>query len=111
MEERSDSQLAPNEAVTIKPLQDDNAVYRARFIDLSAEEMQVELSSGLEVGSLLRLEFGNDLLVTEVARCEPREDEFTASLAILSRLEKSELKRLRYEALAGPAGNGPLKGD
>jgi hypothetical protein len=91
------------EGVTITPLHNDGTMYRAKFIDVSEEEMKVQLSSGLEVGSLLRLEVGDDLMMTEVCGCEPSEGEFMASLQILSRLERAEWKRLRDEAFTRPS--------
>ena len=89
----------------ITAFQNDDAVFTARFVDLSSEGVRIKLNADLEVGSLLRLDFGDDLMMTEVCRCEPDEGEFSAGLAILSWLEKSELKRLRREVVAGPVPN------
>jgi hypothetical protein len=103
MEQRSESHVKLNDPVMITALKRDDAIFIARFIDLSSEGMRIKLNVDLEVGSLLRLELGDDLMMTEVSHCEPDEGEFSAGLLILSTLEKSELKRLRREAVAGPA--------
>lgn len=102
MKQRSKSRVELNAPVTVTAFGGGDAIFNARFIDLSSEGMKIKLNTGLEVGSLLRLEFGDDLMMTEVSRCEPDEGEFSAGLSILSCLEKSELKRLRREAVAGP---------
>ncbi len=102
MERQFASQAELEQPVTVTPLQSGDAIFKARFIDLSAEGVQIKLDSDLEVGSLLRLEFGDDLMITEVSRCEPDQGEFTAGLLILSWLGKTELKRLRREAVVGP---------
>ena len=86
----------------ITALQNDDAIFTARFVDLSSDGVTIKLNTDLKVGSLLRLELGDDLMMTEVYRCEPDQGEFSAGLVILSCLEKSELKRLRREAVAGP---------
>jgi PilZ domain len=103
MKERSESPVEMNQPVMITALHNENATFTARFVDLSSEGMRIKLNADLEVGSLLRLEFGEDLMMTEVCHCEPDEGEYSAGLSILSWLEKSELKRLRYEAVAGPS--------
>ncbi len=103
MKERSQSRAGLDEPVTITALHNDDAIFRARFVDLSSERVRIKLDADLEVGSLLRLEFGDDLMMTEVSNCEPDQGEFSAGLLILSWLGKSELKRLRREAVAGPS--------
>jgi hypothetical protein len=102
MEQRSESRVGLDEPIMITPLRNDDAIFLGRFIDSSSEGMRIKLNADLEVGSLLRLEFGDDLMMTEVCHCEPDEGEYSAGLVILSWLEKSELKRLRREAVAGP---------
>jgi len=91
-----------NEPVMMTALQNDNSICTGRFVDLSSNDMRIKSNADLEVGSLLRLEFGNDLMMTEVRNCVPDEGEFSAGLLILSWLEKSELKRLLREAVTGP---------
>jgi hypothetical protein len=103
MRERPETRVGLDEPVTITALLNDDAIFTARFVDLSSEGVRVRLNTDLKVGSLLRLEFGDDVMMTEVCQCEPDEGEFSAALLILSWLEKSELKRLRREAVAGPA--------
>jgi hypothetical protein len=103
MKARSESRVGLNEPVTITALQNDDAIFTARFVDLSSDGVTIKLNTDLKVGSLLRLELGDDLMMTEVYRCEPDEGEFSAGLVILSCLEKSEWKRLRREAVTGPA--------
>ena len=90
-----------NHPVTITALLKDDATSAGRFVDLTVNDMRIKSDTDLEVGSLLRLEVGDDLMMTEVRHCEPDQGEFTAGLLILSRLEKSELKRLRREAVTG----------
>jgi hypothetical protein len=102
MEQRSESRVKFNEPVMITVLQSDDAVCTGRFVDLSSTGMRIKSNSDLEVGTLLRLEVGDDLMMTEVRHCEPDEGEYSAGLLILSWLEKSELKRLLREAVAGP---------
>jgi hypothetical protein len=106
MDKRTDSRVSlsvkVNQPVTITALLDDDAVTAGRFVDLSLNDLRIKSDADLEVGSLLRLEVGDDLMMTEVCHCEPDQGEYTAGLLILSRLEKSELKRLRREAVSGP---------
>ena len=92
--------------MTITALHNDDAIFRARFVDLSSESVRIKLDADLEVGSLLRLEFGDDLMMTEVRDCEPDEGEYRAGLLILSWLGKAELKRLLRETVAGPMPQG-----
>ena len=103
MEQRSKIRIKLNDPVLITALKRDGAIFIARFVDLSSESMRIKLDVDLEVGSLLRLELGDDLMMTEVSHCEPDAGEFRAGLFILSCLQKSELNRLRREAVAGPA--------
>jgi hypothetical protein len=102
MEQRSESRVKFNEPVLITPLQNNDAVCTGRFVDLSSTGMMIKSNADFEIGSLLRLEVGDDLMMTEVRHCEPDEGEYSAGLLILSWLEKSELKRLLREAVAGP---------
>jgi hypothetical protein len=103
MEPRFESRVKFDEPVRMTALQNDDAICTGRFVDLSSNDMRIKSNSDLKVGSLLRLEFGNDLMMTEVRQCEPDQGEFSAGLLILSWLEKSELKRLLREAVTGPA--------
>lgn len=103
MKDRSPSPVGLNQPVLISALHSDDAVFTARFVDLSPEGMTIKLDADLKVGSLLRLECGDNLMMTEVCHCKPNEGEFSARLIILSRLEKSEWKRLRHEAVTGHA--------
>jgi hypothetical protein len=102
MEQRSESRVKFSEPVMITALQKDDAICTGRFVDLSSNGMRIKSKADLEVGSLLRLEVGDDLMMTEVRNCEPDEGEYCAGLLILTWLEKSELKRLLREAVAGP---------
>jgi hypothetical protein len=102
MEQRTESHVKFNEPVLITALQNDDAICTGTFVDLSSNDMRIKSNADLEVGSLLRLEVGDDLMMTEVRQCEPDEGEFSACLVILSWLEKSELKRLLREAVTGP---------
>jgi hypothetical protein len=102
MEQRSESRVSLSEPVIITALKNDDVNCTGRFVDLSSNGVRIKSKADLEVGSLLRLEIGEDLMVTEVRHCVPDEGEFTAGLLILSRLEKSELKRLLREAVTGP---------
>jgi hypothetical protein len=103
MEQRTKSRVKPNEPVTITALQNDGAVSTGRFVGLSSNDMRIKSDADLEVGSLLKLDVGDNLMMAEVCQCEPDEGEYSAGLLILSWLEKSELKRLLHEAVAGPA--------
>jgi len=102
MEQRSESRLKFNDPVLLSVLQNDNTASRGRFVDLSSNGMRIRSDANLEIGSLLRLDAGNDLMMAEVRRCEPDEREYCVDLSILSWLEKSELQRLLREAVAGP---------
>ncbi len=102
MEQRTESRVKFNEPVRITALQNDDAICTGRFVDVSSDDMRIKSSADLEVGSLLRLEVGDELMMTEVRNCEPDEGEYSAGLVILSWLEKSELKRLLREAVVGP---------
>jgi hypothetical protein len=104
MQQRFDSPVVQNEPVLISAFESDDAIFTARFVDLSSEGMTIKLNADLKVGSLLRLEYRDSLMMTEVCRCSPDQGEFSAGLVILSCLEKSELKRLRREAVTGTAG-------
>jgi len=86
----------------ITALRQDDAISTGRFVDLSSKGMRIKSKADLEVGSLLKLEVGEDLMMTEVRHCEPDCGEYSAGLVILAWLEKSELKRLLREAVAGP---------
>lgn len=103
MEQRSESRVELNQPVTITALPNNDAICTGRLIDLSSNDLRIKSNADLEVGSLLRLEVGDDLMVAEVRDCEPDDGEYSAGLSILSWLEKSELKRLLREAVAGPA--------
>jgi hypothetical protein len=102
MEQRSESRVRFSEPVIITALKKDDVNCTGRFVDLSSNGMRIKSNADLEVGSLLRLEVGDDLMMTEVRHCVPDEGEYSAGLLILSWLEKSELKRLLREAVAGP---------
>lgn len=100
MDQRTDSPVRFNHTVTITAFHSDDAV-DGRLIDLLSNDMKIKSNADFEVGSLLRLEIGDDLMITEVRHCEPDQGEYGAGLLILSSIEKSELKRLRHE-MAGP---------
>lgn len=102
VEQRSESRVRSNEPLRITALQSDDAICTGRFVDLSSDGMRIISNADLEIGSLLRLDIGDDLMVAEVRHCEADEGEFAAGLLILSWLEKSELKRLLREAVVGP---------
>lgn len=102
MEQRSESRVKFNQPVLITAMQKNGTVCTGRFVDVSSDDMRIKSSADLEVGSLVELEVGDELMMTEVRRCEPDEGEYSAGLLILSWLEKSELKRLLREAVAGP---------
>src|SRR5258706_8775733 len=102
MQQRSGSHLKFNEPVMITAWHNDDVICTARFVDLSFNDMTIRSNADLEVGSLLRLEVGDDLMMTEVRNCQANEGEYSAGLLILTWLEKSELKRLLREAVAGP---------
>lgn len=102
MEQRSESRIRFSEPVIITALKNDDAICTGKFVDLSSNGVRIKSSADLEVGSLLRLEVGDDLMVTEVCHCEPDDGEYSAGLSILSWLEKSELQRLLREAVTGP---------
>jgi hypothetical protein len=100
--EQSESRVKLNEPVMITTMRNDDVICSARFVDLAFNGMTIKSDADLEVGSLLRLEVGEELMMTEVRHCEPDEGEYSAGLLILTWLEKSELKRLLREAVAGP---------
>ncbi|HUA84835.1 MAG TPA: PilZ domain-containing protein [Bryobacteraceae bacterium] len=102
MKQRTESRIRFSEPVVITALQSDNAICTGRLVDISSNGMRIKSNADLEVGSLLRLEIGDDLMMIEVRHCEPDQGEFSCGLLILSWLEKSELKRLRREFVAGP---------
>jgi hypothetical protein len=106
MKQRSESRVKFDEPVLITALQNGDAIYTGRFVDLSSNDMRIKSNADLEVGSLLRLEVGDDLMMTEVRDCEPDEGEYRAGLLILSWLGKAELKRLLRETVAGPMPQG-----
>ncbi len=89
-------------------MQNDKASCGGRFVALSSNGMNIKSSSDLEVGSLLRLEIGDDLMMTEVCHCEPDEGEYSAGLSILAWLEKAELKRLLRETMGPEAVTTPI---
>jgi hypothetical protein len=103
MEQRSESRVKFSQPVMMTAMQKDDAICIGKFVELSSNGMRIKSKSDLEVGSLLRLEVGDDLMMTEVRHCEPDEDEYNAGLLILTWLEKSELKRLLREAVTGPS--------
>jgi hypothetical protein len=102
VEQRKEPRVKFNEPVTITALQNGEANFAGRVVDLSSDDMKIKSNASLEIGSLLRLEVGDDVMMTEVRQCVPDDGEYSAGLLILARLEKSELKRLRREAVAGP---------
>lgn len=99
MKQLAESRVKFNEPVTITALQSNEATCTGRFVDLSSNSLRIKSNADLEVGSLQRLEVGNDLMMTEVSDCEPEEGEYNAGLLILACIEKSELKRLMREAV------------
>jgi hypothetical protein len=101
MEKRSESRVKLNQPLMITALLNDHATSAGRFVGLSSNDMKIKSSADLPVGSLVRLEVGDDLMMTEVRNCEPDEGEYSAGLLILSWLEKSELKRLMREVVTG----------
>jgi hypothetical protein len=101
MEKRSESRVKLNQPLMLTALLNDHATSTGRFVGLSSNDMKIKSNADLQVGSLVRLEVGDDLMMTEVRNCEPDEGEYSAGLLILSWLEKSELKRLMREAVTG----------
>jgi hypothetical protein len=102
MEQRSESRVKFDQPVMITALKNGDAICAGRFVDLSSNGMRIRSSADLEVGSLLRLEVGDDLIMSEVRHCEPDGAEYSAGLSILAWLEKSELQQLLREVVTGP---------
>jgi hypothetical protein len=102
MEQRSEPRAQFDQPVTITTLRNGGDICGGRFVDLSPDGVLIKSNADLEVGSLLRLEVGEDVMMTEVCSCEPEQDEFNAVLLILAWLEQSELRRLMREAVVGP---------
>jgi hypothetical protein len=86
----------------ITAVRNDDAIITGRFVGLSSNGIKIKSDAKLEVGSLLRLEVGDDLMMTEVLHCDADGGEYSAGLSILAWLQKRELKRLLREAVAGP---------
>ncbi len=102
MEQRSESRVKFDQPVVITTLKNVDSICTGRFVELSSNGMRIKSSADLEVGSVVRLEVGDDLIMTEVRHCEPDGGEYSAGLSILAWLEKSELQQLLREAVTGP---------
>lgn len=102
MEQPSELRIELDEPVAITHLHRDDGHWSGRFVDLSADGMRIKLDSDLEVGSLLKLETGDELMVAEVRQSESDGAEYCATVSLLQWMEKSELERLIREAVAGP---------
>src|SRR5258708_20028368 len=79
-----------DERVAITLLQREDVSYAGRFIDWSHDVMRVKLDADLEIGCLLTLEIGNDVMVAEVRHSESDGTGHSAGLSILEWIEKSE---------------------
>jgi PilZ domain len=102
MERRHDFRIEADEPVTITLLQGAEASWAGRFADWSDAGMRIRLDTALEVGSLLRLEVGEELMVAEVGHCASEADGYCAEVLLWERIDKSELRRLVRESVGGP---------
>lgn len=107
MEPRRELRIELDEPVAITNLNRGDGRWSGRFVDLSGDGMRIKLDSDLEVGSLLKLETGDDLMVAEVRESESDGGEYCASLSLLEWMDKSELERLIREAVLGTAAPMP----
>src|SRR5208283_4456215 len=83
MEQQSNSRVNFSEPVMITALRKDDTLYLARFVDSSGDGVTIKSNADWEVGSLLRLEVGDDVMLAEVCSSEPDEGEYNARLVIL----------------------------
>lgn len=85
----------------ITPLQKQD-VCPGELVASSDDDVKVQLTQSLEVGSILKLETGDIWMMAEVASCEPAEHGFSADLILLNWINKAELKSLLWEGEGEP---------
>jgi hypothetical protein len=102
MEQRHELRIKSEETVAITHLNRGDDHWSGRFVDLSGDGIRIQLDSDLEVGSLLKLETEDDLMVAEVRQSESDGEGYRATMSLLEWMEKSELERLIREAVTGP---------
>ena len=54
------------------------------------------MDARLKIGSVVKLEVGDNLVIAEVGGCEAEGSEYSASLSLLEWIGKSELQRLMH---------------
>ena len=92
--ERHEFSIESEEPILITLLGQAEGRWDAEFVGSAGDELAVRLEAELEVGTILKLETGDDLVLAEVSRCEPDGDLYRACLAVLESMGKSELDRL-----------------
>jgi hypothetical protein len=103
MEQRHELRIKSDEPVSITRLNRGDGRWSGRFVDLSDDGIRIKLDSDLEVGSLLKLETDDDLMVAEVRQSESEGAEYCTTLSVLDWMDKAELERLIREAVMGPS--------
>jgi hypothetical protein len=103
MEIRTNSSINVDEPVSITLLALAEGNCSGRFVSWSEDDIKIKVDAGLKIGSVVKLEIGDDLMVAEVRDCKSDGLEYSAGLSLLEWIGKAELQRLMREIACGSA--------
>ena len=101
METRTNSSVNVDEPVAITLLALAEGDCSGRFVSWSDNGLTIKVDTGLKIGSVVKLEVGDELMVAEVQDCVADGAEYSAGLSLLEWIAKSELQKLMREMATG----------
>jgi hypothetical protein len=87
---RQEPRFELDQPVTVKNLQQPEALILGRLVNFSAQGTRVILEQELHPGTLVRVEWGGTILLGEVVYCQPQGSEFAAGIELEDALYDSE---------------------
>ena len=96
METRTNPSINVDEPVAITLLANAQGNCSGRFVSWSQDGIAIKVDARLKIGSVVKLEVGDNLVIAEVGGCEAEGSEYSASLSLLEWIGKSELQRLMH---------------
>src|ERR1700748_482783 len=102
MEPRTDLRINSGAPVAITLLKKADGNWSGEFVNANGSEATIRLDAGLEVGSLLKLETGEEWMLAEVSYCESTGSGYQAQLTLVEWISKIELRRLQSTAAEEP---------
>jgi hypothetical protein len=102
METRTASSMNIDSPIAISLLAHAEGNCPGRFAGWSDDGINVKVATGLKVGSVVKVESDDDLMVAEVRDCESDGAEYSAGLFLLEWMEKAELERIKRELACEP---------